>query len=264
MYATDKILCPWHREETPSCHVYSDGYKCFGCGKAGPLSDLPEGEYHASAEKAPKYVEDVASSIAKIQTYPRCTIRGLSLYDTTDSYYLVWPEGQYYIRRYKESVAGKSKYKCPAGVPRPLYVARHAPDRNILVIVEGELNAASIGLACGDISVVSPGSAGDFYSAGGRGHLGYYRAYPSIYLLVDKDAAGAAAAIELKSLLMKTNPATYIHLMEQDANDILVQHGKEKLKETIEGILEVPGRVRSGAESVQAPGEATSKYGTGA
>lgn len=26
-------LCPWHREKTPSCHVWDDHLKCFGCGK---------------------------------------------------------------------------------------------------------------------------------------------------------------------------------------------------------------------------------------
>lgn len=26
-------LCPWHKERTPSCHVWDDHLKCFGCGK---------------------------------------------------------------------------------------------------------------------------------------------------------------------------------------------------------------------------------------
>lgn len=36
------ILCPWHQEETPSCHIWLDEerFKCFGCGKYGDLADL--------------------------------------------------------------------------------------------------------------------------------------------------------------------------------------------------------------------------------
>jgi len=30
-----KILCPFHNEQTPSLHVYEDGYYCFGCGERG-------------------------------------------------------------------------------------------------------------------------------------------------------------------------------------------------------------------------------------
>ena len=31
----DKIPCPFHQENSPSFHIYSDGFKCFGCGEAG-------------------------------------------------------------------------------------------------------------------------------------------------------------------------------------------------------------------------------------
>lgn len=30
-----KIHCPFHDDEHPSCHIYPDGYKCFGCGAYG-------------------------------------------------------------------------------------------------------------------------------------------------------------------------------------------------------------------------------------
>lgn len=30
-----KIRCPFHDDEHPSCHIYPDGYKCFGCGAYG-------------------------------------------------------------------------------------------------------------------------------------------------------------------------------------------------------------------------------------
>lgn len=30
-----KALCPFHKERTPSFHVFADGYHCFGCGASG-------------------------------------------------------------------------------------------------------------------------------------------------------------------------------------------------------------------------------------
>ena len=38
----ERVLCPWHLEKTPSCHVNrKEGkYLCFGCGRSGPLSEL--------------------------------------------------------------------------------------------------------------------------------------------------------------------------------------------------------------------------------
>jgi DNA primase len=36
------ILCPYHEEDSPSCHVWleDERFKCFGCGKFGDLADL--------------------------------------------------------------------------------------------------------------------------------------------------------------------------------------------------------------------------------
>lgn len=35
-----KTLCIFHEERTPSLMIYSDGFKCFGCGKTGSVLDL--------------------------------------------------------------------------------------------------------------------------------------------------------------------------------------------------------------------------------
>jgi len=35
----DKVLCPFHTEKTPSCHIYQDHFYCFGCGKSGDVFD---------------------------------------------------------------------------------------------------------------------------------------------------------------------------------------------------------------------------------
>lgn len=36
----DKILCPFHTETTPSCHVYKDSYHCYGCESHGDIFDF--------------------------------------------------------------------------------------------------------------------------------------------------------------------------------------------------------------------------------
>lgn len=30
-----KVSCPFHQDDTPSCHIYDDHFHCFGCGKHG-------------------------------------------------------------------------------------------------------------------------------------------------------------------------------------------------------------------------------------
>src|SRR5438128_883785 len=35
-----KALCLFHSESTPSLTIFSDGFKCFGCGESGSNIDL--------------------------------------------------------------------------------------------------------------------------------------------------------------------------------------------------------------------------------
>src|SRR5215207_693952 len=35
-----KTECPWHEENTPSCHVYEDHLFCYGCGGSGDVVDV--------------------------------------------------------------------------------------------------------------------------------------------------------------------------------------------------------------------------------
>ena len=53
-------LCPFHDEKTPSFHVYSDGYHCFGCGAHGTvLGFLMEQE----GLSFPEAIEALAASV---------------------------------------------------------------------------------------------------------------------------------------------------------------------------------------------------------
>ena len=39
---TNVILCPFHKEQTPSCIIKKDGFFCLGCGKSGTLKELTD------------------------------------------------------------------------------------------------------------------------------------------------------------------------------------------------------------------------------
>ena len=78
--------CPFHNDETPSFHVFQDGYKCFGCGEHGdyfdwlafwqkrPLKDVlrdhrinPEEELRRKAEYAQVESKRLEENIARAQ-----------------------------------------------------------------------------------------------------------------------------------------------------------------------------------------------------
>lgn len=50
-------LCPFHKEKTPSFHVYDDHYHCFGCGAHGTLFDFV---MHTDRLTFPQAVERLA------------------------------------------------------------------------------------------------------------------------------------------------------------------------------------------------------------
>ena len=37
--ANRSVLCPFHKEKSPSCYLYSDHYHCYGCGEHGDVID---------------------------------------------------------------------------------------------------------------------------------------------------------------------------------------------------------------------------------
>ena len=255
-----KIRCPFHEDNTASLHIYEDGYHCFGCGASGPLDRLPA--QYRPQEVPVKYVENVERTVSWIKSLPKKTIRGLNLHCSTDHYFIVWPDGLYYVRRGFIDVPGRGKYKAPSGHARPLLIASHGPQRQ-LAIVEGEINALSIAAVYPNLNIVSPGGAGDFYSKHSEKNLNYYRLFDKISLIVDKDPAGAKAAIELKSKLLQYGLEVTISLWEQDANDILMQYGKEGLKKQIQQTLEMPDELPGNSGTVCASGSLSSQYRPG-
>lgn len=236
MEHNQKILCPFHQENTPSCHLYPNGFKCFGCGKTGKLSELG---IAIPYEIKPRYVENIQEKLAYISSLPRVPQRGLSLPSDDISYYLVWPDGNYYKQRFLDVEKAGRKYKCPSGHSQPLFTARVGVGEP-LIIVEGEFNALAIADAINTCDIVSPGSAGDFYSRTSQKNLQFYAKYGKILLIADCDKPGAVACIELKTLLIKAGIKNVkIKLMAEDANDWLVNYGRERLKAEIEKDLDL-------------------------
>jgi hypothetical protein len=243
-----RILCQFHREETPSCILYPDGYyKCFSCGAYGRIKDLRDVDYE-EIESKPRYVEDVQASIARIKALPKRWIRGLDLHADSDSFYCLWPDESYYKRRLLGSTSHGDKYRCPTGVPKPLFVLRPERPSSVGIVVEGELNALSIWEARKDLLVVCPGGAGDFYSSNAIKHL--HNALKCTILLVycDRDKAGALAAIKFKALMQRHVQDVRVHLVEKDFNDVLQEQGPEAIRERID--LDLLGGVRPEPEGL--------------
>lgn len=229
---TKKYHCPHHEERTPSAVAYANSYYSFCCGRSGPLSDLglSPGERIEIT-----YVEDIASSIARIESLPRQEIRGFKLHADDRGYYLVWPDKSYYKRRIYDADSG-NKYRGPSGHKKPPFLAQRGSGYwQPLVLVEGEFNALSLScLEIHNISIVSPGGAGDFYSKTGDASMRkdeYFR-HSEVLVVVDSDAAGAQAAIETKARLITLGCSNVkIHLMDVDFNDIHTKCGLGALRD---------------------------------
>lgn len=236
-----KINCPLHDDKTASMEIYPDGWAhCFGCGGRMPANRL--NSQYRIADYTEKYVENLDETLTYIEGLPKAEVRGLQFPIDSLSYYIVWPDRSYYNRRFFDVTDERGKYKCPAGHERKLFWARRDEESDVLLVVEGEINALSVSqVVWHGINVCSPGAAVNFYSKAADKNLPIYAAYDKIVLLVDSDRAGAMAAIQLKANLAGLgHKNVVIRLMDKDANDILVQNGTEELKKTIKKAMEMP------------------------
>lgn len=228
--AIKRLRCPFHNDDTPSLVVYHSGYKCFGCGKYGPLSEI---NIESETASKPVNMEDIRFKMQYINSLPVKEIRGLELPYDDKGYYVVWPYKNYYKIRLWE---GSSKYLSPSGVSKPPFMLKGGPN---LLLCEGEINALSLFKACsGSFSVLCPGSASDFAPMRLKSLLSILRTYRTIIIVTDRDAAGVIAAIKAKEYLKQTH-YVIIDCFEKDANEILVNDGKEKLFERIKNYLEL-------------------------
>lgn len=224
-----KYFCPRRPEKTPSAHAYGDHFFCFGCGARGPVTELG---LEPGERLEFTYVEDLQSTLDYVGTLPRKEIRGFQLPYNERGYYLVYPNNDFYKFRIAGADSG-NKYRGPSGHTKPPFVVSKG-NGDHLVLTEGEFNALSFAVLEASMAVVSPGGAGDFYSRGNERYLREYARYGRIDIVVDADAAGAQAAIETKARLITLGcPDVRIHLCEVDFNDVLVNRGKEALRDEV-------------------------------
>lgn len=235
-----RILCPKHIESTPSCVLYDDHFKCFGCGAYGTLESLGLGSNTRTyVDTVPP--EDVKESLEYVNSLPKEPIRGLELHTDERNYYIVWPDGAYYKSRSKSSEDNSKKYYCPKGVPKPPFFIRSGKQfswyKKALMVVEGEINALSIAQCCSFIDILSPGGSGDFTSEKTKKALPFFQQYNKILLIADADKAGAEAVMGLAGFLRSNGIKTYAKLMDKDANDLLTGEGREALEKQIRSYL---------------------------
>lgn len=224
-----RVFCPRHKEKTPSVVVYEQFGYCFGgCGVI-PLSEL--GDVRPTVAAPPT---DLKSELERIRLLPTGSVRGLVLPIDGDSFYIVWPEGNYYKRR-KFFPGDGPKYLCPRGHQKPLFVARKDVSKDNLVIVEGELEALTLATIKGNYDIVSPGGVGNFKEGP---WLNFALTYKRFCIIVDRDRPGLDAAIRLKKALLEISPYVSVLLKDKqgDLNDLLVKVGKESLQEFCKNI----------------------------
>lgn len=230
-----RILCQFHKEDTPSLALYGDRYFCFGCGARGPVKDLKNIDIELTQDDLTEIKEDLNETFNYISSLSRITHRALSFPADSKGYYIIWPNDKYYKKRFFEET--KSKYRCPIGHKKPLFIAKDAgPKAGGLFIVEGEINAMSLAQCLDGYSIVSPGGSTEF----DKKYLQYYIAYDKIFIVADKDSAGAKAVINLKSLLTTYTPYVKYWLAEQDINEILVKYGQEEVRAKIKKEMGLP------------------------
>ena len=232
-----KINCVAHEDSTPSLAIYDDGNAfCFGCGFKTTTKELDLNiENLPSYKDKPKFKENIKKSIDYINSLPCKWIRGHVVPYDSDYYYIKWPEENFYKKR-RLGNDDKSKYRSPVGIKKPLYKLRD--NNKKLVIIEGEFNALTLHLSPSmtlamNSDIVSPGACTDFMR---KEYLQQYLKYDTILIIVDRDAAGICAGIELKAYLQQKGKKVFLHPMVKDLNDILVQDGQEAIEKEVKVI----------------------------
>lgn len=227
-----KITCPFHDDGTASLHVYEDHFNCFGCGARGSIEQL-EAKIPSFKTRLPvqhRAPENLEESIARVTALPLSQVRGLSLQTDQRGYYIVYPNAKYYVRR--SWTDDEPRFYAPVGVRKPLYALRQGG--STLVLIEGQINALSALESVPDHAVISPGASTDFNKPG---TVEECLRYSTIYIVVDNDAAGVVAAVQLRDTLLFKGKRVIVIALDDDFNSILVNLGKEalnnKIKESI-------------------------------
>lgn len=230
-----RIRCPFHQENTPSLVQKRTNWYCYGaCNRAYSNSEVESktGE-HYEYEEGLDEREDIGETFKYIHSLPSKEIRGLSLPADERGYFICWPGDAYY--KYRLFKPTGSKYIGPKGrgFP-PLFWARKKGSRT-LWITEGEINCMSVAQAFPEHDHCSPGSASNFNADNLAKHLTEFQGYDNVRVILDKDAAGTKGLIGAKAFFLYKIPFISFLQLDPDANEILVTHGKGKLREALFG-----------------------------
>lgn len=222
-----KILCPNHNDTVPSMEVYEKYSHCFVCGHRMKNVNT------STRLRSKIWKTDILKRLEYIVELPVKMIRGLPLPYDNEGYYIVYPGCEYYTKRFW-TAENRRKYQYPAGHKRQPLLSL-LPNQKLVYVVEGQLNALSLISEQPLTSVISPGSATDLTNS--ELISKYYLKYSHICIIVDKDVAGVRAGVKLKDILLKAGKKVVLYPMPKDLNDILVEDGKEAVKEEINKAL---------------------------
>lgn len=229
-----RINCPFHKDGTASLIQYPGSWYCHGaCHKQYTNKEAEERKGVTYVyEEGDQQKEDISEEIEYIRSLGKTDLRGFSFPTDLGGYYLVWPDSSYYKYR---KFQGEPKYVGPKGHKPPLFWARQTGLRT-LAIVEGEINSLSVASVMESWDVVSPGSASMFNGVTLLKLLTLARNYANVVVILDDDAAGSKGLIECKAAFLYKIPfVTYVKL-KPDANEILIESGKEALRERLQRV----------------------------
>lgn len=222
-----RIRCLFHAEETPSLVMYAKNYICYGCGKRGPLSELPADLVPKEGERYEETKEDLQTSIRYIRSLPKERVRGLELHADKRGYFIVWPDDSYYKLRLYDPAA-KAKYLGAKGHKPGVFWARRAGGKTLWVS-EGEINALSLAEVVSD-DVCSVGGTSFFTKETLSKYLQTWVSYDKLIIVLDDDKAGNEALYKAREYLLYKVPFVEFMLIKKpDINDRLCLGGKEEV-----------------------------------
>jgi putative DNA primase/helicase len=202
------LQCPLpdHEDRDPSFSIVGErGWKCFGCNRAGGVSDLIVGLGLANSRSdAARWLEDKrgrdSTPWAPVATYAYTDESGKVLYEAIRRERVVRGEREKAFAMRAPLGNGAHTYKI-ANVPRRLYrlpevLAAKASGQPI-VVVEGEKDADRVS-SLGFAATTNAGGAGWKWTSAFAEPL---REAKRIVVITDSDAVGRAAAFSRASLL---------------------------------------------------------------
>lgn len=230
-----RIICPFHAEKTESLVQYEGGWFCYGACHKRYTSEEVETKIGVKYEyeEQETETEDLNERFEYIRSLPNEAHRGLIFPTDARGYFICWPNGTYY--KYRVQNPGKgSKYLGPRGIKPPLFWGKQR-NRSQLAIVEGEINALSVAEVMPEWDVCSPGSATMFNAINLSKYLTIFLKYTKIIVILDRDTAGTKGLIESKAFFLYKHPFVDYIQIKPDANEVLVESGKEELRKILQG-----------------------------